>query len=118
MVAFTATLNEPLVPSCLVNYRRLAFEDGQAALRVTVDLDVAFYTPPADLWERKRALVRGSFGPAVNRAPGCLIELKQRAAQPAWLTRALEDLGARPEAFSKFSAASLALQAAEESAPR
>jgi hypothetical protein len=113
-VAFCASLNEPLSPSCVVNYRRLAFEDAQATLRVTVDLDVAFYTPPADLWQRGRALVRGSFGRAVGTAPGCLVEVKRRAAEPAWLSRALEELGARREAYSKFSEASMALLRAEE----
>jgi len=100
----------------IVNYRRLAFEDGTGSLRLTLDLDVAFYVPPVSLWEYKRALVRGSFGRPVGVVPGCLVEVKQRAAQPVWLSRALEENGARPEAFSKFSAASTAVFAALDAA--
>lgn len=119
LAAFAASLSEPLTPSCVVNYRRLAFEDASASLRLTLDLDVAFYTPPVSLWEYKRALVRGSFGRPVAVVPGCLVEVKQRAEQPVWLSRALEENGARPEPFSKFSAASAAvLDAAKAAALR
>ncbi len=95
-------LGEPLEASVLVNYRRQAFQDPTGELRVTVDLDLAFYAPPADLWARKQALVRGTFGVprAVERV--CLVEVKQRTATPAWLERALSAAGGQLTPFSKF----------------
>ena len=110
LAAFCAGLSEPLSPSCVVNYQRLAFQDGAGALRVTLDLDVSYYVPPRDLWEQQRALVRGSFGPSVARLRGCLVEVKQRAESPAWLARALVAAQARRDSFSKFNAASEAIE--------
>jgi hypothetical protein len=99
---FCRTLGEPLEASVLVNYRRQAFEDSSGTLRVTVDQDLSYYAPPSDLWTRRRALVRGTFGPARGVDRLCLVEVKQRAGMPAWLERALADAGGRRAPFSKF----------------
>ncbi len=95
-------LGEPLSASVLVNYRRLAFQDAAGALRVTLDVDLSFFAAPADLWERKHALVRGTFGAPARVEPGVLLEVKLRGPQPAWLARALLEAHATPEHRGKF----------------
>jgi hypothetical protein len=106
---FCSSRSEPLAPSAVVSYRRVSFEDGAGALRVTLDLDVAFFAPPRHLFQTERALLRGGFGKPVGSAPLCLLEVKRRSETPAWLARALEDSGAREETFSKFILASEAV---------
>lgn len=100
--AFCRSLGEPLEASVLVNYRRQAFQDAAGTLRVTVDLELSYYTPPEDLWTRDRALVRGTFGTAHAVDRVCLVEVKQRAATPAWLEKALSEAGGQKAQFSKF----------------
>ncbi len=97
-----AGLGEPLSASVLVNYRRLAFQDPEGALRVTLDLDLSFYAAPTDLWTRKLALVRGTFGTPARIEPGVLLEIKLRGPQPAWLSQALLEAEATPEHRGKF----------------
>jgi hypothetical protein len=98
--------DEPLRADCLVNYRRLPWQDREGELRVTVDVGLAFYRPPADLWQRQHALVRETLGPPVGHLDAAVVEIKARAALPPWLVQLLDVLGARPAAFSKFEAAS------------
>jgi hypothetical protein len=109
LVSFCTSRDEPLAPSCVVSYRRMSFEDPSGTLRVTVDLDVAFFAAPRHLFQTERALLRGSFGKAVGSAPLCLVEVKRRSETPAWLSGALVDSGAREETFSKFMLASEAV---------
>jgi VTC domain len=116
LATFCAGLSDPLVPSCVVNYRRLAFQDPSAALRVTIDLDVTYYLPPDALWSAPHALLRGRCGRPVGALRGCLAEVKARGEQPAWLERALAAAQATPEAFSKFNAASEAVALAADKA--
>lgn len=99
---FCQTLGEPLQASVLVNYQRQAFQDPSCALRVTLDLELSFYAPPADLWARNTPLIRGTFGTprAVDRV--CLVEVKRRGAMPGWLERALSEANGEPAQFSKF----------------
>jgi hypothetical protein len=107
---FLAELGKPLSASSLVNYRRLSFQDEGAALRVTVDIDIAYFAPPPDLWISARALVRSRLGAPRGKEPRGLVEVKHRgAAAPAWLHRALANSGARPVTFSKFEAAERAV---------
>ena len=61
--------DEPMQADCLVNYRRMPWQDDEGNLRVTLDVGLEFYPPPADLWERRHPLVRESLGP-VGRPPG------------------------------------------------
>lgn len=100
---------EPLRADCLVNYRRTAWQDEAGELRVTIDTGLAFYAPPADLWSRSWALVRPTLGPAVAAEQRRVLEIKSRAALPAWLVDALDANQIRPSAFSKFEAASAAV---------
>ena len=106
IVGYCQELDEPLEASCLVNYRRLSFQSEDGALRVTIDLGLTFYLPPPDLWTRTRALVRDGLGRARGGVGEAVLELKQRAATPAWLERALGRAGVHPVPFSKFAAAS------------
>jgi VTC domain len=107
--AFCAALGEPLMPSCAVNYRRVALEDASGALRVTLDLELAYYAPPADLWTRTAPLSRENLGTSRGAAPACLLEVKLRAEPPAWLTRALDRAQAKRQSLSKFVLASEAV---------
>jgi len=112
IVGYCRDLGEPLEPSCLVNYRRLPFQSADGSLRVTIDLGLSFYAPGPDLWTRSRPLVRNELGPARGAIDEAVVEVKQRAATPAWLTRALEHSGVSPISFSKFVAASGAVHGA------
>jgi hypothetical protein len=109
IAAFCSQRDEPLSPSCVVSYRRMSFEDRENSLRVTIDLDVAFFAAPRQLFQTEQALLRGSFGRPVGNAALCLVEVKRRADSPRWLESALSDSGARPESFSKFVLASEAV---------
>jgi hypothetical protein len=105
LVEYTRSLGEPLQAACLVNYRRLSWQEHDASLRLTVDLGLSFFSPPADLWQRERALVKGSLGPPRAQEPMAVLEVKRRGPMPGWLSVALEQAGVAPVAFSKFVAA-------------
>jgi hypothetical protein len=101
--------DEPMQADCLVNYRRMPWQDQAGHLRVTLDVGVEFYAPPADLWERQHPLVRESLGASVGRLDTAVVELKSRGEPPAWLRELLDRSGARQVRFSKFEAASQAV---------
>jgi hypothetical protein len=96
----------PLRPDCVVNYRRAAWQDESGALRVTIDRAVAFFAPPADLFTRDFALVRGTLGPPVASLGSVVMEIKARGQLPSWLERTLGEHALAPQRFSKFVAAS------------
>jgi hypothetical protein len=102
IVEYCRSIGEPLSASCLVNYRRRAWQDALSTLRVTLDFDVAFYAVPADLWSRQRALARSRLGPARGSERSLVLEVKARGAVPAWLSEALTAAKARETAYSKF----------------
>jgi hypothetical protein len=102
IVAYRRTLSEPLVPSCVVNYQRLAFQDERETLRVTVDLDIGYYAAADDLWSRAQPLVRGTFGAPRAVERDALVEIKLRSAAAPWLTELLRSAGLLPLAYSKF----------------
>jgi hypothetical protein len=102
-------LAEPLSASCLVNYRRLAWQNDSSTLRVTMDLGVAYYAPPSDLWTRTRALSRTTLGAAHGCEPALVIEVKLRDSFPTWLVQTLQAAGAIETAFSKFLSATRAV---------
>lgn len=106
IIDYCRGLDEQLAASCLVNYRRLSWQAPDAMLRVTLDLGLAFYATPADLWTRTHALVRNTLGPLRGKEPRAVIEVKRREALPAWLEQALDRAGAVAARFSKFVAAS------------
>ena len=96
-----------LAPSCLVNYRRRAWQDEADQLRVTLDLHVAFHVVPDDLLTRTTPLVRETLPPPAHIESHAIVEVKSTTASiPAWLTATLVDLDATPAAYSKFAAAS------------
>jgi len=100
---------EPFQANNLVNYRRLAWQDDEADLRVTLDVNLAFYAPPADLWSREHALVRDTLGVPAGTEARCILEVKTRGDLPAWLGEVLRQTQAEPIAYSKFEEASRAL---------
>ena len=109
IVDYCKALSEPLVPSCLVNYQRIAFQDECESLRVTVDLDIGFYAPPTDLWTRTQALVRGTFGPPKAVERSALVEVKRRGEPLPWLRELMQRLGVAPVQYSKFARAGQAV---------
>jgi hypothetical protein len=106
---YCARFPEPMQADCLVNYRRLPWQDAEGTLRVTLDVGLEFYTPPGDLWQRNHALVRETLGPPKGRIEVGVLEVKSRGGQPDWLTELLEDVRATRERWSKFEEASLAV---------
>jgi hypothetical protein len=105
------TFGEPLRAVCLVNYRRRSWQSGDGTLRVTFDRGLASFAPPADLWERRHALVRSLLGsPAAQETSGVL-EIKRRSALPDWLRECLARIDVAPVAFSKFVTAARAVEA-------
>jgi hypothetical protein len=107
--AYCGRYPEPMQADCLVNYRRLPWQDEEGTLRVTLDLGLEFYAPPADLWQRNYALVRETLGPALGRIAGGVLEVKARGTLPAWLSEVLAQAGAVEHTFSKFEEASQAV---------
>ena len=109
---YCARYDEPMQADCLVNYRRLPWQDEEGNLRVTLDVGLEFFAPPADLWQRRYALVRESLGAArrasATRRPGA--EVARRAARLA--DRAAGAARRRRVRFSKFETASQAVHAA------
>lgn len=106
---YCESLGEPLSASSVVNYRRLSFQDRVGELRVTVDLGLSFFSPPADLWTRGYALVRNTLGAPCGGLREAVLEVKRREVSPAWLKDVLERVG-EPLPFSKFVAASRAVE--------
>ncbi len=103
---FCKSLDEPLEASCLVNYRRLSWQSDDGHLRVTVDLGLMFYAPPADLWTREHALVRNTLGAPCGGQNKAILEIKRHGVLPSWLDAALDRAGVQPMPFSKFESAS------------
>jgi hypothetical protein len=107
--ALRRELAAPLVLSCLVHYRRHAFEDAQDRLRITLDRELAAFAPPPDLLAVPRALTREHLGSAVCEEPLCVLEVKSRGSQPPWLEALLASHGAQASNYSKFEMASRAV---------
>lgn len=108
VAALCGRYGEPFGVDCLVNYRRLAWQDAEDTLRVTLDVGLAFFAPPADLWTHDRVLVREGLGPRVGHEPRAVIEVKTHDDPPAWLATLLAELGAEGLAYSKFEEGSRA----------
>jgi len=109
VVRLCASCRQPLAADCLVNYRRQAWQDDDGELRLTIDTGLSFFAPPADLWQRRKALVRESLGPAVATEARRVLEIKTRGPAPSWLRDLLAQLVLAPIGFSKFEAASAAV---------
>lgn len=100
---------EPVRPSVLVNYQRLAFQNPGGTLRVTIDLDLAFFRAPQHLLLGNRALSRSELGSPAGLEPRAVVEVKRIAALPSWLADALAKAAGSPVTFSKFVSASEAV---------
>jgi SPX domain protein involved in polyphosphate accumulation len=100
---------EPLRPSCLVNYRRTAFQDSAGTLRVTLDQRLACFSATDDLWQQTRPLLRDYLGPARYEEPVCVLEVKSTEQLPEWLNVLLADSQAERVPYSKFVTASEAV---------
>jgi hypothetical protein len=109
IAAYCRRYDEPLQADCLVNYRRLPWQDAEGHLRVTLDVGLELFKPPADLWERKYALVRETLGRPVQKVEAAILELKSRGEPPPWLLELLATVGAERGRFSKFELASEAI---------
>jgi hypothetical protein len=107
--AYCARYDEPMQADCLVNYRRLPWQDAAGKLRVTLDVGLEFFVPPADLWQRRHALVRETLGAPVGRIDDAVLELKSRGEPPAWLMDLLARAQATRGRFSKFEMAARAV---------
>jgi hypothetical protein len=111
VVATCRAFGEPLSAVCLVNYRRLSWQSDEGELRVTFDRGLASFAPPSDLWARPHALVRSTLGAPAGQEASGVLEVKRRGAIPGWLGDCLAKFGVEPVSFSKFVAASRALEA-------
>jgi hypothetical protein len=110
IAAYCGRYGEPFRADCLVNYRRLPWQDQAGTLRVTLDVGLEFYAPPADLWQREHALVRESLGAARGRQTSGVLEVKaQGAPPPPWLDELLVRFKVERNRYSKFEEASLAV---------
>ena len=108
VAALCARFPAPMRADCLVNYRRLAWQADDGSLRITLDVDVAFFAPPPTLWTHDRVLLREELGFAVARETSAVVEVKAQGAPPAWLEAVLAGATNVP-AYSKFVAASYAV---------
>ncbi len=100
---------ESIAPSALVNYRRLSFQNAESTLRVTIDVGLAYFAVPGDLFERTSPLTRSALGKPVGVEPRAVVEVKRLAGEPDWLLGALGEAAGGTCSFSKFLAASEAV---------
>jgi hypothetical protein len=117
IASYCGRYDEPMQADCLVNYRRLPWQDADGKLRVTLDVGIELFAPPADLWHRKFALVRESLGTPVARVDAAVLEVKSRDELPDWLRELLATTGAERGKFSKFEMASEAVHGQRPGAP-
>jgi hypothetical protein len=117
IASYCGRYDEPMQADCLVNYRRLPWQDADGKLRVTLDVGIELFAPPADLWHRKFALVRESLGAPVARVEAAVLEVKSRGELPGWLRELLTTTGAERGKFSKFEMASEAVHGQRPGTP-
>jgi hypothetical protein len=109
LIGHVRAQTERVVPSALVNYRRLSFQNSDSTLRVTIDLGLAFFPVPTDLFRRARPLSKSELGKPASVEPRAVVEVKRLASMPSWLEQTLGDAAGSAVSFSKFVAASEAL---------
>jgi hypothetical protein len=78
-------------------------------LRVTLDVNLEFFAPPADIWQRNHALIRETLGAPKGRQASAVLEVKARGTLPAWLLALLAEVKAERTSYSKFEEASRAV---------
>jgi hypothetical protein len=105
-----AQLGRPLRASCIVNYRRLSWENSAGTLRITLDRELCAFAPLPDLWTRREALTRELLGEPAHRVSPAVLEVKSRDVLPEWLDALLADHAAQAAGeYSKFVMASRAV---------
>jgi SPX domain protein involved in polyphosphate accumulation len=109
LLELRARQREPLRPSCLVNYRRTAFEDARGSLRVTFDQRLACFAPPSGLFATPQPLLRENLGPAKYEESSIVVEVKHTEQLPSWLEELMLASQAERFAYSKFMTASEAV---------
>lgn len=103
-------LDEPLSATCLVNYRRVAWQSPDTSLRVTLDLGLSYHAPPTDLFTREQPLERELLGRPASVMNDAVLEVKSRVVEPTWLLAAIRRASVAPVEFSKFVAATRSLK--------
>lgn len=109
VVDFLESYEEPLQPSCIVNYRRTAWQNAEGSVRVTLDEDLCTFAPRDALWQQERTLTRSALGHPTSLSHDAIVEVKRLGNFPEWLANALSTAEARPSHVSKFVLASAAL---------
>jgi len=98
-----------LSASCVVSYRRIAFEQPGAQLRITLDRELCAFAPPAALWSSAAPPAHEGAGRPPLEERACIVEVKSRGPLPAWLDPLLVRHDAIAVEYSKFVAASRAV---------
>lgn len=98
--------SEPLRPSCLVNYRRTAFQNPAGNVRITLDQRLACFAPTDDLLLQPKPLLREYLGRPRYEEPAFILEIKLTGDMPGWLDQLMKTAHAQQFAFSKFVTAS------------
>lgn len=99
---YCQSIGETLAPTCVSNCQRLSWQLPESHLRLTLDLDVSFFAPRADLWERDQVLVRELLGEEMGRTEVGVLEVKYCNKLPGWLEQSLQQANLRPTGHSKF----------------
>jgi len=113
-------IGSSLQPDAVVNYRRRAWQDAEGTLRLTLDADIGFFAPRADICSRPGGLERPALGRLLHRHQGLVLEIKSCREPPAWLGRQLRENAPESVTLSKFLLASTVVHAgaASECPPR
>ncbi len=114
LMDFRNRFDKPLAASCLVNYRRSAWQDPDGHLRITLDRNLAAYAPPEGLWSRELALLRNTLGKPVHREKRLILEVKTRMGIPEWLVEAIDSVHGGEVNFSKFRTSSEAVHGLDD----
>lgn len=113
--AFRESFGEPLRPACIVQYRRLAWQAEDDALRVTLDRDLRVYAAE-HLFGNCDPLSLMQATPIHQERDG-ILEVKSTGSWPEWLERELHALGISAREYSKFLTAADAAAAMVPGAP-
>jgi SPX domain protein involved in polyphosphate accumulation len=100
---------EPLRPSCIVNYRRTAFQNQAGSVRITLDQRLSCFAPAPDLLLQPKPLLREYLGRPSYEEPAFILEVKLTGEVPDWLEGLMQSAQAQRFAFSKFVTASEAV---------
>jgi SPX domain protein involved in polyphosphate accumulation len=110
---------EPLVATCVVSYRRWAWQNADDSVRITLDTHLCGYRVDERLWTLNGPLTRTNLGDPDFSFPQAILEVKTLGDAPAWLLALREscelEAATLPEfahaPFSKFLRVGQALQA-------